>query len=57
MKLKDAASREQEGQAAVILTAPEIEALRYLCSVYPLSEDLRARALRRAKSRSQGRVR
>ncbi len=57
MKLADAASREQDGQASVILTASEIGALRYRCSVFPLTEDIWARALRRAKSRSQGRVR
>jgi hypothetical protein len=52
-KLKDAALREQDGLASVMLTAPEIDALRYLCSLYPLSEDIRARVLRRARSRSQ----
>ena len=52
-KLKDAAFREDDGLALVVLKSPEVDALRYLCSLYPLAEDLRARALRRARSRSQ----
>ncbi len=52
-KLEEAATRELAGLTSVTLAASEIDALRYLCSLYPLSEDIRARVLRRARARSE----